>query len=229
MNKPDFLIIGPPRTGTTTLFQNLSKHPKIQMPTLSVRPGPTVVGLKEIHFFTRGFKKGLEWYSKRWPENSGKLLFEATPLYFYNEKAIKRIKKTIPNILLIMPLRNPINRAWSAFCRKKKGDPKILLNTNHNIIIRGIYVNHIKRWIKAFSFKQILIIKSEDYFNKTQNILNECFDFLGIEIINYESFEMPRKRNEHEIPDKVRKWLQKFYASHNRQLEKLLNRKFNWE
>ncbi|GAG09177.1 unnamed protein product [marine sediment metagenome] len=128
-----------------------------------------------------------------------------------------------------MTLRNPIDRAWSAFCRKSKGNPKKLINKNHNMIKRGIYVNNVKSWIEAFSFKQILIIKSEDYFNDMQNILNECFAFLGIEKMDYDFFEMPRKINEHKIPDKVRNWLWNFYAPHNIRLEKLLNRKFNWK
>src|SRR4051812_21610225 len=48
---PDFIILGAQKAGTTTLYDNLVKHP-------SVAP----CDIKEVHFFDRNWERGQNWY-----------------------------------------------------------------------------------------------------------------------------------------------------------------------
>ena len=51
---PDFLIIGAQRSGSTSLFENLIKHPNV-LPS----------NQKEIHFFDLNYDKGFFWYQSQ--------------------------------------------------------------------------------------------------------------------------------------------------------------------
>src|SRR5947209_9079616 len=54
---PSFVVIGPPRTGTSWLHDILSKH--------ALLPNPT----KETRFFDTHFHKGLDWYRAHFPKS----------------------------------------------------------------------------------------------------------------------------------------------------------------
>lgn len=110
---PDFLIIGAARCGTTSLYEYMIKHPNIE---------PCKV--KETYFFSRYFDRGLNWYRSLFPSELKKFYVkkilgrkfitgEASPLYLHYPHTPKRVSKIIPNVKLIVLLRNPIDRAYS--------------------------------------------------------------------------------------------------------------------
>jgi hypothetical protein len=107
---PSFLIIGAQKAGTTALFSYLSQHPKIKQATT-----------KEINFFNcdSSFGKGLDFYHSHFRvANNGDqelITFEASPSYLVNEKAYRRIHSYNKDIKLIAILRNPVDRAFSAW------------------------------------------------------------------------------------------------------------------
>ena len=109
--RPSFFIIGAQKCGTTALFNYLSEHP-------DVVPGRT----KEIHFFNReklyrGY--GINYYHSQFPLpfQLGKfgVTFDATPKYIHCPKCPKRIQKYNPKAKMILLLRNPVERAYSAW------------------------------------------------------------------------------------------------------------------
>lgn len=106
-HNPDFMIIGAQKSATTTLFYYLNKHPKL------AGSWP-----KEMHFFSKYMYHGkdMAWYRKHFTSLKKKpLFFEASPGYIYNESVAQELKRHFPTIKLILILRNPINRAFSAW------------------------------------------------------------------------------------------------------------------
>lgn len=106
-NAPDFLIIGAQKSATSTLHSYLSQHPKI----VGSKP-------KEIHYFDWEiyFDKDRVWYESHFQSvEKGKKFFEATPNYIYHEKVAQLIKSFYPEIKLILILRDPVSRAFSAW------------------------------------------------------------------------------------------------------------------
>ena len=102
---PDFIIIGTQKGGTTSLFAYLLQHPNVMMPWL-----------KEPHFFNTHFDKGLKWYRRFFPlKNSHKIGGEVTPCYMYHPQVPERMAAVLPNVKLIVMLRNPIDRAYSGY------------------------------------------------------------------------------------------------------------------
>lgn len=109
---PDFIIVGAQKSGTTALYEYLSKHPKIQ-PTKQ----------KEIHYFNceSQYTKGTEFYRSLFRlDTRSKLTFDASPGYLQSTIAPQRIYAHNPKVKIIILLRDPVERAYSAWNMYKK-------------------------------------------------------------------------------------------------------------
>lgn len=241
---PDFLIIGAQKGGTTSLFDHLVKHPKIEMsPNFIDGRFFHYYSQKEVHFFNSNFffKKGIRWYKSNF-NNNKKLQGEKTPNYISDFRAHERMSKVVPDAKLILILRNPIDRAFSAYNHQKQQgvcwdkiidiqkqdfNEIISLNTENlirtNLIKRGFYVDQIENLYKYFKPEQVLILISEHMKKDPQVIYNKIFEFLGIESIKIEHKPNIHKREYQETMSiDSRKKLEEIYKSYNDRLFKLL-------
>ena len=209
---PDFIIIGVQKGGTSSLYSYLIQHPGI-IPALD----------KEVHFFDSPSNraKGLSWYrtyfcTKSKKQNLAKklgyfpLTGEATPSLLFDLHAPKFVAQAIPNVKLIVLLRDPIIRAFSHYYHNRKFEGREPLSfeeaveqeanrihdkmefwQNHEDYIdvsighyaylqRGFYDEQLNRWLKYFSRDQFCILKSEDFFNFPQNQLDKVISFLDL-------------------------------------------------
>jgi len=255
---PDFLIIGAARSGTTSLYEYLSQHP-------SVIPG---VG-KEVYFFDKKFDKGINWYKSFFPtklnksrlENKQKrncLTGEATPRYLYHPHTPKRVLDLLPNVKLIVLLRNPIDRAYSHYQmeyasgheklsfedaisqeeeRVKDDKEKMFANGSFysvefyrkSYLTRGIYADQLKRWFEYFSREKFLILKSEDFYSKTSEVYQQVLDFLGLSKFELNSFKAHRMGKHSDVSAETREKLTDYFRPYNEQLYQLLDRNFDWK
>jgi Sulfotransferase domain len=106
----------------------------------------------------------------------------------------------LPDVKLIVLLRNPIARAMSHFKHRVREDKDDLRTFNEVIdrelngtiddrwdpmewayLGKGLYVQRLGRWHRFFDRRQFLILKSEDLFSRPQAVLDDVTDFLGIE------------------------------------------------
>jgi hypothetical protein len=102
---PDFLILGTPKGGTTSLFRYLART-----------PGVVPATRKEVSFFNLHYGRGRYWYASRFPKrHPGTLHFEATPNYLHWPEAPKRVLRTVPEVRFIVLLREPAERAISNY------------------------------------------------------------------------------------------------------------------
>jgi hypothetical protein len=209
MAMPDFLIIGTMRGGTTALCNYLWVYPQIAAATK-----------KEIHFFDKNFDRGIAWYRAQFPllmqrdmgETIGKqgvITFESSPYYLFHPHAPARAARVVPNTKLIVLLRNPVDRAYSNYCRlvkrgretlsfedavaqeetrtrgeeqKLAADPYYYSYNHrlHSYLARGIYADQLQHWMNYFPKERFLIIKSEDFYATPERTLQEIFLFLGL-------------------------------------------------
>lgn len=108
--KPSLVIIGAQKAGTTTLFDILAQHPQVRAPQR-----------KEISFFSKDheYAKGIDHYwaeFPRYPRALGRFItLDASPMYLYHEQAPERIAKHLPDALCLAILRDPVDRAYSAW------------------------------------------------------------------------------------------------------------------
>ena len=240
---PNFLIIGAARCGTSSLFINLLKHPRLRGPKL---PLTRFKNEKECHFFDKKFndpKYGLDWYKKRFQDPCKDVVFfEATPNYLFVPRLPSLVFRCVPKAKFIVMLRNPVDRAWSHFYHwrdKNRHPTEILKNRNSEYVKKGIYWEQLERWFRVFKREQFLIIRSEDFFADPKMIIAQCFEFISVESYDFKGKSIfywdPKrdflisKRSYRHAPQGIMNWLRKFYAPHNRRLEKLLDRKFGWD
>jgi hypothetical protein len=108
MRKPDFFIVGAPKSGTTAMYFYLKQHPEIFMPER-----------KELHFFGSDFfaphfVRDLKDYLKFFEgADNKKRIGEASPWYLYSKRAAFEIKEFNPDADIIIMLRNPVDMMYS--------------------------------------------------------------------------------------------------------------------
>jgi len=244
-NVPDFIIIGGAKCGTTSLYSYLGEHPQILLPHK-----------KEIKFFDEKFELGLAWYLAHFPpimDNKNWLTGEASPSYLEYSQVAVRMSQLLPQVKLIVLLRNPGERAVFLYyyqlpTRKKKeplaevlgwemkkleglteGEIMELGRRYPNNILGSLYYYKIKNWMNVFPREQILILQSEKLYNNPEKVMEEVYEFLGIEHCQGKGYPQYNKRNYSPISDELRKRLTRYFRPHNQKLEEYLGMKFDWK
>lgn len=115
---PTFIIAGVQKAGTTALSAMLCSHPSISFSKK-----------KEVHFFDnlKRFNLGISEYLHNFHEwdasrvgASLPIYGESTPYYLASRDACRRISETIPEVKLVVLLREPVSRAYSEYQMKKR-------------------------------------------------------------------------------------------------------------
>ena len=120
---PGYLILGAQRAGTTSLLNYLLRHPDVCGPAAG---GHEVKwSRKEVHFFDERFSRGTDWYRSFFPLAASRRLArlrggdilagECTPYYLFHPLVPQRVAATIPDVRLIVLLRDPVDRAYSHY------------------------------------------------------------------------------------------------------------------
>lgn len=184
MTLPNFLIIGAPKAGTTSLYDYLRAHPDIFMPQL-----------KETRFFGydgRGDRRKfpiqtLDEYAALFdPVTTQTAIGEATPHYLIYPEAAGRIRETLPQARLIASLRNPVDRSYSVYqmnLRNRNANRGVAfaeaIETDHNL--RETYSEKLERFLALFPREQLEIILLEDLEAEPRNTVRSLFGFLGVD------------------------------------------------
>lgn len=156
----DFLIFGAAKCATTWLQKSLMQTPAIHM------PGP------ELHFFSRYYANGLDWYRDQFGDCDGAdLIGEKSNSYLTEPLAAQRIREHFPETRLILQMRDPVQRAYSDYCMLfRRGevsgriedylDPAVA--ADQRFLSDGRYGHHLKRFYDLFPEDQILLLAYED-------------------------------------------------------------------
>lgn len=202
MTLPNFFIIGAAKSGTSSLYKYLKQHPEIYMSPI-----------KEPHFFSFDSESKLtkgpgdpipkaitdfETYQALYEGvRDEKAVGEASTSYLYRPEAAQRIHDLLPEAKLIAILRNPAERAFSAYmhvlrdgretadsfaealkleeARKKKHWEPIWHFTSV-----GLYYEQLTRYYNLYERSQIKVFLYEELLHHQQALLKETFYFLGV-------------------------------------------------
>lgn len=213
---PHFICIGAQKSGTTWLHNNLSLHSEIYLPEQ-----------KELHYFNHNYHTSLDYYEHFFKKGKGKVCGEITPAYSgLPLSRIKMIKRILPNLKIILILRNPIERSWSQtrmhFQRKyklpiselKQEEVKSQMKSHH-ALSRGRYDWIISNWLKYYSTDQILLLDYEDISQRPEVLFKEVLEFLGLSTnFDKQAFKLTERIFEGKsepIPDTYKKLLSELY------------------
>jgi hypothetical protein len=225
---PDFLGLGAQKAGSTWLWANLRCHPSV---FLSAK--------KELHYFNQHFYKSLSSYAAHFCDGEARVKGEITPAYgILPPRTIRFLRQIMPNVKLLLVLRNPIDRAWSRakMYLREPGQSRIEFTkyTNHEIHralahsssrARGDYLTIIDNWLRFFPRQQLYIGYYDDLAQDPKEFLEGIFDFLGVPSnVDWNLFPFARNPNPTPpipIPHEYRQLLTKLYAD---QIEALYQR-----
>jgi len=200
---PNFLIVGAAKSGTSSLHNYLNQHPEVFMPSYNSEG----MKVKELRFLIKDLVKH-RLHNGVWTWEEYKSLFndvidekaigESTVLYLYYYKdAIKNIKEKLGNdVKIIIILRNPTERAYSAFQHVSRGfkeqnsfeeslemeDGRLEREENLTPMVMykdmGMYYEMVKSYQKNFSNVHVIIF--DDFRDNTENQMKKIYHFLGI-------------------------------------------------
>lgn len=171
---PSFFVVGPPRTGTSWLYEVLSARTLLPTPT------------KETRFFDKHFHRGLEWYDAHYSEPvDDRPRGEIAPTYFASQGARDRIKDTIPQAKVICIFRNPVDRVLSLY-RLKRAYGTIPWNLEEavardpELLESSTYTSHLRGWQRAFGADHVMATVYDDLRDHPQAYLDSLVDFIGV-------------------------------------------------
>jgi hypothetical protein len=204
--KPNFFIPGAAKSGTTSLHELLNTHPDISM---SKEKEPVYWNNKlfnefenlEISRYLNLFEQGV------------KIKGESTTSYMYYDNFIKNVKDNFhqpPKFIFI--LRNPIDRYISHYNwlkglgKEKRRIDKIIEEEGYldfkeyndypkQYYQFGLYYKWISRFIENFGKENIKIVTFEKLISERLNILNSCYEFLGVSKMDSVKFIKSNKTN----------------------------------
>ncbi len=232
---PDFIVIGAAKSGTTFFYHLLSQHPHVQ---------PAAV--KEPHYFNLLFEQGTEWYRRCFPQTSWRagrktVTGEASPGYIWHPLAPERMAEVIPQARLIALLRNPIDRTHSDYQQRAKNGRETrtfeeamqdaFTGSRDKYLFKNTYVDYLLRWSKFFPREQMLVLKSEDFFERPVETMKVALKFLDLPEWEPKASELRKKRNAREYDEMdpvTRQRLKEYFEAHNRRLYDFLGVDFGW-
>lgn len=185
---PDFVGIGGQRCGTTWLWANLRRHPQIRFPAG-----------KEIHHWDRHSNDGAAPWLKMFPQTrSGVRQGEITPAYaILPQDVVREIARAAPDLRLLLNIRNPIQRSWSAallfsrWCQMDPDEPSdswftdVLLSWRCRA--KGTFSKTIRTWRDSFSTEQLLLVLYDDILERPSSVLQSVATHLGVDEHFYDS------------------------------------------
>lgn len=208
--RPDFLVVGAQRSGTTTLYRTLADHPAVRFPLLT----------KGLHWFDVEYRRSASWYAAGFPRRRAieratvdlgerVVVGEAAPYYAFHPYAPARIAAHLPDVRLVMILRDPVSRAWSQFHHERArgwepladfgaaldaephrlagaeavlADPagRHLAHQHQSYVARGRYAEQVQRLWDAVGRDQVLVLYTPDLEERPGPTLDALHDFLGV-------------------------------------------------
>ena len=246
---PHVVIIGAQKAGTTSLFHYLGQHPQV------VRPFR-----KEVHFFDHNFEQGPRWYRAHFPFRrrlrNGRITFEASPLYLFHPLVAERLALTAPKAKLIAILRDPVERAISHyFMERRKGrDPLPLREAlaaeeerlsapmasgnyafpgfaHFSYKSRGRYAEQLERYRRLFPADQLLVLDSDELFDRPGETLRRVFDYAGIDP-SFSVSDLDARNtgsNRSDVDPRTVAELRDYFRPHNERLYRLIGRDLGWD
>lgn len=200
---PNFFIIGAARSGTSSLDRYLSQHPEIYIPPR-----------KETHFFaadqlpprfTGPGDEGLngllirdeDQYARLFAGATGaKAIGESSVFYLCFPATAERIAQAVPDAKIIIILREPADRAYSAYTflvrdgretlgfeegldrekeRKQNGFEPIWWYKE-----LSLYYGQVNHYLEVFGAQRVKVLLYDELFANPRQTLRDVFTFLEV-------------------------------------------------
>jgi hypothetical protein len=231
---PNFFIAGAAKCGTSSLDRYLGQHPQIFIPPK-----------KEAHYFSipsfpKEFKgpgdDGMNLYTIRERDayyelftgaEGYKAIGESSVFYLYYPSTAERIHRENPEAKIIILLRNPVDRAFSAYMHLVR-DERENLSFEHGLEQEderkqrdfepmwlykelGLYSKQVEHYFEVFGPRQVKVILFEDFIRNTDAVVADVLEFLNVT----PSFQIDTSLQLNESGKPKSRWMYNFISKPN--------------
>lgn len=209
MKLPNFIIIGAPKCGTTSLASYLGKHPEVYFsPWKEVNyfalagrqlpeKGPASAEVLQAMLYSYCITDFEVYRSLFNGVTDQKAVGEASVRYLYYQEAAPRIRETLPDVRMVAILREPVSRLYSHYCMMKQFqlEPLELMEAiaaepariadhwgwDWHYAAVGRYAEQLKRYYNLFDRNQLKVILYDDFVAKPRDVYREICEHIGID------------------------------------------------
>lgn len=197
---PNFFVIGAQKAGTTSVYEYLRQHPEVYMSPVKepgyLKDGPGL-GLAPGE---RAVTDRAEYLALFDGVTTERAIGEATASYLQSATSAGRIADVVPGARLVAVLRNPVDRAFSAYSmRVGQGIEDLSFaeavaaeraggggaggdgRRGRSYLGPGFYARHLGRYLERFPREQLSIHLYEDLSRDPVGLMAEVFGFLGVD------------------------------------------------
>jgi hypothetical protein len=198
MTRPDFFIVGAPRSGTTAMYSYLRQHPAIFMPE---HKEPQFFGSDLTHL--HGPLSERDYLRLFRPARTGQRVGEATTWYLYSRAAAAEIHAWAPNAQIIIMLRNPVDMMYSLFQELSfyRGEPldfeaalaveadrrqgrelgDIRRPEAHFYRAAASFADQVERYLLEFGAERVKVVIFDDFVADPAGVYADVLRFLGVD------------------------------------------------
>lgn len=197
--KPDFIIAGAMKSGTTSLHYILQHHSQIFIPNGEVQlfsvddieQNPVFFRWLDSHWtyqnFDTLFEKYVAWHQSLYEEaQSYQVLGEDAPSYLASKKAIDRIGAHLPDVKLIIMLRDPVARIcshywhWVRTYRAIYSLEDTIQFQHGNLLQRSFYEEQLRHCLQVLPAEQVHVVLFEEFVSNQREVVAGVLQFLGV-------------------------------------------------
>jgi hypothetical protein len=248
---PSFLVAGTQRSGSSSFYEYLVNHPAV---------GRSII--EEVHYFDWNYSRGMRWYRGHFPttiksaylrRRSGAeaMTGEATPYYIFHPLAPQRIANDLPDVKLLVVLRNPVDRAYSHYqheramgfeplsfddalaqeelrldgeVEKIEKEPTYRgFNHQHfSYFARGMYADQLERLYSLFPHDRMFVVTSDELSHDPAAVYARAIAFLGLPAHTLSAFPKHNTGSYSPMDQTARERLSARYSEPNDRLYELL-------
>jgi hypothetical protein len=240
------------------MYRALSRHPAVLKAVLH----------KGVHYFDTQYGRGMGWYRAHFPLKAharlveratgcNALTFESSPYYMFHPLAGERIAGDLPGVKLLVLVRDPVERAYSAHAHESArgyetepferalelederlhgeaqriaADPAYvsLSHQHHAYRERGKYSEQLSRLARVFGSQRIHVVDSGDWFTSPGPVYDAVLGFLGLPHRGHPTFDRHNARPRSPMSPVLRTALEDYFAPYDERLAAWLGHQPSW-
>jgi len=229
---------------------------------------PSALNMKSNHYFYCHYENGAGWYRSHFATTLSRRVVqrrlasavatgEASPYYLYDPRVPSRVRAVIPDVRVMMLLRDPVERAYSHYKERQRAgveelsfeaaldaEPRRLSGEVEKMLAdpsyysrphdwysyrdRGVYHPQVERWLAHFHRSSLLILPSERLYSEPQRVFDQMVEFIGLPPHQLRSAKPWNYHPSTDMRQDTRQRLREFYRPHNDALCRLLDQELGW-
>ncbi len=187
---PNFLYLGPDKSGSSWLFEVLRNHPDCFVPAC-----------KDVYYFDEHYDKGMDWYLDffRDARPGVPAMGELSHSYLFSMEAADRIRQDLPGVKLMASLRQPVERCYSHYLYLVSSGLVTssfaeAIDNRPGLTRSSYYAKSVEGYLERFGPERFKVLFFDDLKKDPRHYASQVYDFLGLSF--NEAFDYDKKVRE---------------------------------